>query len=127
MAIALLAVTFSAAAGSGVESRPNVAIDPSAMAVQANPAWDVAPKLIQGKTPIYPVSQLVAGKSGASIIVYTIGTDGKAKDILIEQTDDQRYANHVRVVLKDWSFHPATKAGIPVEARVRQTFKFQQQ
>lgn len=63
---------------------------------------------------------------GASTIVHTIGTDGKVRDITVEHADDQRYANHAAIALKGWTFQPASKAGVLVEARLRQTFKFEQ-
>jgi len=58
--------------------------------------------------------------------VHTIGTDGRVRDITVEHADDQRYANHAAIALKGWTFQPATKAGVRVEARLRQTFKFEQ-
>lgn len=63
---------------------------------------------------------------GASTIVHTIGTDGKVRDITVEHADDQRYANHAAIALKGWTFQPASKAGVLVEARLRQTFKVEQ-
>ena len=58
--------------------------------------------------------------------MHTIGTDGRVRDITVEHADEQRYANQAAIALKGWTFQPATKAGVRVEARLRQTFKFEQ-
>lgn len=86
--------------------------------------WDVPPRLVSGKRPIYPISRLMAGASGNSVIVFTIGTDGRTRDFEVEHTDDQWYANHAIAALSEWVFEPARKDGQPVEARFRQSFEF---
>ena len=127
----ITAITFAillalpcAAFGADVYQRANTAIDPSRMSGPASEEWDTPPKLIEGKAPVYPISLVLSRREGSSVIVYTVGIDGKARDFEVESTTDQKYANHAIIALKAWRFEPATKGGVPVEARLRQKFSF---
>ena len=105
-------------------TRANTSMDASRIVGPESPEWDTPPKLLNGKAPIYPISQLLSAKTGTSVIVYTIGTDGRPRDFRIDSTTDERYANHAIIAVQKWVYQPALKDGVPVEATVRQSFDF---
>lgn len=106
-------------------TRANWPLDAGRIAGPESSDWDTPPKLLKGKAPIYPISELLSTKSGTSVIVYTIGTDGRPRDFSVETTTDERYANHAIIALQKWVYQPAMKDGAPVEAHVRQSFDFE--
>lgn len=105
-------------------TRANVALDPATMRGSAKLGGETPPIFISGKSPVYPVSQLVSHKGGSATIVYTVGTDGRPRDFSVQSATDERYANHAIIALKDWVFEPATKDGIRIETQVRQVFSY---
>ncbi len=106
------------------ESRANTAVDPAYMVGPAHPDWDTPPKLIHGKAPVYPVSRLVAGQDGRTIIAYTIGSDGKPGDFEVVETDDKVFADHAIIAVRTWRYQPATKGGAAISARVEHPFVY---
>lgn len=94
------------------------------MGVAASSDWDMPPKLIRGKTPVFPISQLLSGSSGKVVIQYTIGIDGKTRDFVVVSAPSQKFADHAIIALKKWVYRPALEADVPVEATVRQSFTF---
>ncbi|MFP7722820.1 TonB family protein [Lysobacter sp. A3-1-A15] len=112
------------ATGHPPSTRANTSLDTSRIVGSESSDWDTPPKLLKGKAPIYPVSLVLSKKSGTSVITYTIGEDGRPKDFEIQSATDEKYANHAIITMKEWVYQPATKGGVPIAARVRQTFEF---
>jgi TonB family protein len=115
---------FQAANAAEQVTRPNSAIDPDKMAIADDPEWDTPPKLIKGKSPIFPISLLLSGGAGKVVIQYTIGTDGKTKDFVVVSTPNQKFADHAIIAIKKWLYQPAIKANEPIETTVKQSFTF---
>lgn len=122
---AALLVAGPTIASEGQRVRAGTALDATSHVPAQGDAWDTAPRLVRGKSPVYPVTDVVAGDSGASVVVFTVATDGSTKDAVIESADNERFAAHALVALRDWQFEPATRDGKPVEAVLRQRFEYQ--
>ncbi|GAB3357644.1 TonB family protein [Lysobacter tyrosinilyticus] len=105
-------------------TRPNSTIDPDKMEVAEDPEWDTPPKLIKGKSPVFPISLLLSGSSGKVVIQYTIGIDGRTKDFVVKSTPDQKFADHAIIAIRKWIYRPAVTAGAPIETTVQQEFTF---
>jgi len=105
--------------------RPNSDLDPQELLALDEAGWDVPPKLIKGKSPIFPASLLLSGVSGEVVIHYTVGVDGKTKDFEVESAPNQKFADHAIIALKKWVFSPAMMDGKAVEARISQSFTFE--
>ena len=81
--------------------------------------YDVPPKLLSGRTPIYPITQLREHRSGDALIAFTIDEQGIPRDFRILKTDYSYFATHAIAAMREWRFQPATKNGRPVAARIR--------
>lgn len=84
---------------------------------------DRPPRFVSGKSPVYPISMLLSRKGGGCTIEFTVGIDGKPKEFTVVSSPG-KFADHAIIAIGSWTFEPAMKDGVPVEARVRQTFSF---
>src|SRR5206468_10705892 len=101
--------------------------EPSAligMTPDPSPQYDVPPKLLSGRVPIYPITRLQRGESGNALIGFTIDEHGIPRDFRIIQSDYPYYASHAIVAMREWRFQPAIKNGKPVAARARIPFHY---
>lgn len=121
----LLTILLSACATTekNASMRPNTELPAEYIKVESN-QWDIPPKRIKGKVPVYPITLMLSGVEGESVIEFTVGVDGITKDFKVHSTTDERYANHAIIALKDWIFEPAIKNGVPVEVTIRQAFSY---
>jgi TonB family protein len=87
-------------------------------------AYDVPPRFLSGKSPVYPINRLLNKEGGYAVIRFTIGTDGITKDFEVLETDYPAIATHTIYAMKSWRFSPATKNGVPVEAKAEQRYRF---
>lgn len=126
LSIALVIFSASACAqtADGIVARSNTELPARSHMDPASAEWDTAPERIRGKAPIYPISLMLSGGEGESVVVFTIGVDGRTSDFEVQSTTDERYANHAIIALREWRFKPALKDGVPVEVRVRQSFTY---
>ena len=100
-------------------------LDPAAMVgTCCDDSYDEPPRMLSGKAPIYPIGKMLSGQGGSAVIAYTVGVDGKPRDVAVISTDNKSYSNHAVIALREWTFAPAKKDGVPVDARVEQTFTF---
>lgn len=102
----------------------NSNLDPALFIIPEDARWDSPPRLIKGRAPIYPASQLLKGKPGKTLIVFTIGIDGKAKDFFVKSSDDAKFSAHAIIAIREWIFQPAIKGGRAIKARVSQEFSY---
>jgi periplasmic protein TonB len=86
--------------------------------------YDQPPILTSGDMPIYPISKALSGKSGAAVIAFTIGEDGKTRDLSVKDTSGEVYSRHAMIAIREWRFQPALKNGAPVAVRTQQTILF---
>lgn len=87
--------------------------------------YDVPPRLLSGEAPIYPVSRIYAEENGQAVVEYTIGIDGKTKDVHAISATYKYFGAHAVIAVRKWRFTPAMKNGQPVELTVQETFKFE--
>jgi TonB family protein len=121
---AALLCCHAAIAGEGHTTRPNSPIDPDKVQIADDPEWDTPPKLIEGKSPVFPISLLLSRESGKVVVQYKIGTDGRTSDFVVESTPHRKFADHAIIAIKQWIYRPAMKSGAPVETTVRQSFTY---
>lgn len=121
--LALLVATPVLAGGQSPGFLPDRSLDPAKIAVLPTTGADQPPKFVSGKTPVYPISLLLSGKGGSCEIEFTVGTDGRTKDFEVV-SHPGKMADHAIIAISSWIFEPATKDGVPVEARIRQAFAF---
>jgi TonB family protein len=86
--------------------------------------YDVPPKLLSGRTPMYPITQLRQHRSGDALIAFTIDEQGIPRDFRVLKSDYPYFATHAVVAMREWRFQPATKNGRPVAARIRIPFHY---
>jgi TonB family protein len=101
----------------------NHTLDPAKINSPDLSSVDHAPKFVSGKAPVYPISMLLSGKGGSCVIEFTVGIDGKAKEFKV-LSPPNKLADHAIIAVKSWVFEPATKDGVPVEARLKQSFSY---
>jgi len=104
--------------------RANTPLDTGYVVGPESPLWDEPPRLIRGKSPVYPITLALEGKSGGTTLAYTIGADGQTKGFRVVSTDDQRLADHAIIAVREWLFQPAKTGGVPIEVEVTQSFSF---
>lgn len=83
------------------------------------------PRIIKSQPVIYPVSMLMSGVPGEAVIVFTIGTDGRARDFEVQSATNEKFADHAIIALKEFEYVPATRNGEPILSRGRQAFQFE--
>jgi TonB family protein len=71
------------------------------------------PQLVHGRIPENPTD----GSSGKLRLALTVGTDGKLQDLLIVETNSDKWAEGALREIKGWRFHPATVNGEAVEVK----------
>ena len=86
--------------------------------------YDVPPKLLSGRTPIYPITQLRLGKGGDALIEFTVDKQGIPRDFRVVKADYPYFGTHAIIAMREWRFRPAMKNGKPVPARLRLPFHY---
>ena len=86
--------------------------------------FDVAPRRISGTAAIYPFTAAMKNDCGSAQVEFTIGEDGKTRDIKVIKSSTPYFGGHSAFAVKDWLFEPARKDGKPVAVTVRQDFSF---
>ena len=82
-----------------------------------------AAKLISSKNPDYPPLAKQAGAQGEVIVVATVGTDGKVKDVRVE-SGHPLLRNAAMTAVKQWTYKPTLLDGKPVESESRISLNF---
>ena len=109
-------MAWSAARSARKVSRPS----PST-AVPAPPA---PPPVLS--PPRYPSDAAAAGRSGRVVLKVLVGTDGRAKDIVVEQSEPAGvFEASTLEAARDWVFQPAMEGGRAVEGWVRVPVDFE--
>lgn len=88
------------------------------------PRPDSPPRLVTGKSPIYPIHRMLAKEEGYTIIAFDITAKGNAENFEMIESSNSVFYTHTRVAVSDWQFEPATVKGEPVTVRCqfRQSF-----
>ena len=88
------------------------------------PGYDAPPRLIEGRAPVYPFSASMANRPGSAKVAFTIGEDGRTRDIQVVEASEPYFGGHTANAIKDWRFEPAHKDGRPVSVRIVQKYSF---
>ena len=88
------------------------------------PRPDSPPRLVAGKSPIYPIHRMLAKEEGYTIIAFDITATGHAENFEMIESSNSVFYTHTRVAVSDWQFEPAIVDGEPVTVRCqfRQSF-----
>lgn len=86
--------------------------------------YDRPPRLIEGQAPVYPFSASQANRPGFAKVSFTVGEDGRARDIKIIEASEPYFGGHTAYAIKSWRFEPARKNGQPVAVRIVQKYSF---
>lgn len=97
----------------------------TARAVKNNPEH---PPAEDAMFPLYrsPPSwpKRMRGRQGSVKLEFTVGTDGRPKDIKVVEASATEFAEEAVRTLKKWRYCPAFKDGVPVESDTKLTLNF---
>jgi TonB family protein len=105
-------------------TRPHEPVASVGKSAPPSSAYDVPPKLLSGRTPIYPITRLQRGEGGDAIIDFTVDAQGIPRDFRVVKADYPYFASHAIIAMRDWRYQPAMKNGKPVAARLRIPFHY---
>lgn len=75
--------------------------------------------------PEYPRDALRRGQEGFVTLRFTVTASGAVDDVAITEAEPEGvFEEPVRRAIRQWRFQPATRAGEPVDQRVRHRFDF---
>lgn len=114
-----LAALVSACAPNDAAQRPNRWMEPGSIVGPASDQWDTPARLLRGKSPIYPITQVLNGKMSRAEVAFTVGIDGRTRDVRVVQADREVFGRHLAIAVRDWQFEPAERNGIPVVSTMR--------
>ena len=87
-------------------------------------AFDVPPKVLEGKRPEYPALEADRREKGFVIIICTVGVDGQARDFAVELMTNPAFAYEAVRAIEKWRWAPALKHGQPVAQKIRVPMHF---
>jgi hypothetical protein len=85
---------------------------------------EVSPVILKKTEVIYPVSLIYKEATGKSTILFSVSEEGKATNIEPRQYDNELFARHAMISLRDWEFKPAEFNGKYVSCRVAIEFTY---
>lgn len=106
------------------EGRSGAPLGPQPALQMKSNEFDTAPRLVSGNAAIYPFSASMKNDCGEALVEFTIGEDGKTRDIKVIESSAPYFGGHSAHAVKGWVFEPARRNGKPVAATVRQSFGF---
>ena len=93
-------------------------VDVVTPAADTSPVSGVALQYASAPAPDYPRPALIAGAEGVVLLEVHVGTDGRPMDVRIHRSSGNRDLDRaaLRHVQRMWTFQPAMRDGVPVEA-----------
>lgn len=86
----------------------------------------VPPKVLDDVMPVYPEWALDQGGTARVEVNFVVGFDSLARDFrFVGDKSGPSFDSAVAVSLRASRYLPATRAGIPVEARMRRIYNFE--
>lgn len=82
------------------------------------------PKPLATPSPGYPAALTDSGRSGSASIDIVVKADGTVGEASIKAADHEAFGEAALAVIRQWTFEPGTKDGVPVERRVTVPFRF---
>lgn len=105
-------------------TRPHEPVAIIGKSASRSSAYDVPPKLLSGRTPIYPITRLMRHQNGDALIELTVDEQGIPRDFRVVKADYPYFGTHAIIAMRDWRFQAAMKHGKPVAARLRVPFHY---
>ncbi|MBN8728396.1 MAG: TonB family protein [Xanthomonadales bacterium] len=125
LAILLSTALLGACAGTSETShRPNRWMEPGSIVGPESVQWDSPARLLRGKSPVYPIEQLLTGKTSSAEVAFTVAEDGSTRDIHVVEAERAVFGRHLAAAIRDWQFEPARKDGVPVASPMTVSFDF---
>lgn len=97
---------------------------PSQQDQPASPAEIEPPKPIYKVDPSHPEELFQQGVEGHAVITFTVDMFGSVADPEVESASHEEFGLAALLAASEWIFEPATKNGVPIEARARLPFHF---
>lgn len=125
LAILLATCLLAACAGTGNTSqRANRWMEPGSIVGPESVQWDSPARLLRGKSPVYPIEQLLTGKTSYAEVAFTVAEDGSTRDIHVVEAERPVFGRHLAAAVQGWQFEPARKDGEPVASPMTVAFDF---
>lgn len=80
---------------------------------------DRAPRPTGQKAPVYPFKLRLAGMTGDALVGFVIRSDGTIREEEVLSTTHAEFGEAALQAVKQWTFSPGQKAGLPVNVRVQ--------
>lgn len=136
MKCAFLAMTLAIAGCSAATGslRPDTYL-PGGYAIDCQGEFDTPPRLLSGKSPIFPASvynpEFIDDRKIRHLPLqwrvdtqFDVLADGNTKNIRSSATQPAFFATHTNAAIQAWRFAPATRAGEAVPAKCTQVLNF---
>jgi TonB family protein len=107
-----------------VTQRPNRWMEPGSIVGPPSVMWDTPARLLKGKSPTYPIGELLTGKTSSAEVAFTVGADGATRDIHVVAADREAFGSNLAFAVKSWQFEPARKDGVGVPSPLSVAFDF---
>lgn len=92
--------------------------------VREFPKYDVPPRPLERKAPVYPYGLRAAGVVGSVTLDAILGPDGSVEEVHVSRSNNPFFERPAIDAVMKWRFSPALKNGKPVKARIRQQINF---
>ena len=108
-----------------VASAAFVSLAPTQLRAQAVIGSDVKlPQAVLQEAPSYSFDLRRDGIEGEVVVSFVVTPAGKVANAVIVSSTDKRLEHPTLAALRAWKYQPATKAGVPISARVIETVKY---
>ena len=97
---------------------------PAASRAQPSPAPVTAPVVREHVDAVYPPSALPERKHADVVLVVTVDVDGHVSKADVAQSGGEDLDEAALVAIRQWTFYPAVRGGLPVASRIRVPFHF---
>jgi periplasmic protein TonB len=82
------------------------------------------PRVVKEVKPVYPPDAMGTGAQGEVHLRSVVSTGGRATEIEIVRSLEERLDRAAVVALQQWEFKPGAKAGKPVPVRITVEMRF---
>lgn len=87
-------------------------------------ANDRPPTNVVRADPEYPRDLMYRGIKGEADVEFTVDSDGSVRDVRVIHATRPEFGEAAAACMLKWKFTPGIKQGVPVAARLRQSFFF---
>lgn len=87
-------------------------------------AATTSPSLVNRVSPVHPPALLEKGVDGTAMVSFSIDDKGVVGDVTVVTATHPEFGDAAAEAVKQWSFKPAVRDGVPVTIKVKQEIKF---